>query len=400
MVTINVDDTNKEVRPPVAPVIDLGNMERTVVQDYSNPNEVYYKLYGTPAPWAGPTGKASASDVFKDTGQTFEQAQTIAKSSDILQAVARMQDVLKADNQNNRAAPEDVTIKSVMAAQGGLRLPGSGEKVTDIDIQNAYERFHPTPEQGDKQVNIAKVNEMLEPVTHVRAGPVKHALDPSQPLSLTAKDIYARNDKFKTDLGAGDFELVKNLGGSPVLKDKATGINYLQEQSSANYYPVKLEGLTPAEVIKSNNFGFVEFTKDNALIVKDRNTNLKYKRDTPDGNYFPIGTTMGSFGVPIKQNKPSYKPKPTSGFMGLFNEIKQDTKKSVLRPKPVVKKQNTLKSSIPKSVQKYNYAPVLTSTSLLWGDGQTKSNKSAKPVTKKKTQKQYSAWEQVMGVRD
>jgi hypothetical protein len=382
-------------------------MERSVVQDYSNPNEVYYKLYGAPAPYVGASG--TATDVFKNTGQTFGQAQNIAKSSDILQSVARMQDVLKAENQNNRAAPEDITIKSVMDAQGGLRLPGSGEKVDATAIQNAYERFHPTPENGDKQDNIKIVTEMLEPAKHVRPGPVTHALDPnakkmespiSRPLSLTAKDIYARNDKFKTDLGAGGFELVKNLGGSPVLKDKATGINYLQEQSSANYYPVKLEGLTPAEVIKSNSFGFVEFTKDDGLILKDKNTNLKYKRDTPDGNYFPIGTTMGSFGVPIKQNKPSYKPKPTSGFMGLFNEIKQDTKKSIPRPKPRVKKQNTLKSSIPKSIQKSKYAPVLTSTSLLWGNGQNKPNKPNKSVSKKKTQKQYSAWEQVMGVRD
>jgi hypothetical protein len=86
--------------------------------------------------------------------------------------------------------------------------------------------------------------------------------------------------------------------------------------------------------------------------------------------------------------------------MGLFNEIKQDTKKSVPQPKPLVKKQNTLKSSIPKIIQKSKYAPVLTNTSLLWGNGQNKPNKPNKSVSKKKTKNQYSAWEQVMGVRD
>jgi hypothetical protein len=51
-----------------------------VVNNYDNPNEVYYCLYGKPAPYFGADGKpnSSAEDIFKNTGLSFKQAQILA----------------------------------------------------------------------------------------------------------------------------------------------------------------------------------------------------------------------------------------------------------------------------------------------------------------------------------
>lgn len=106
-----------------------------VVQDYSNPNEVYMRLYGKPAPYVGADG--TADQIFKGTGISFNEGQTYAKARDTMEAVEHTQDVINAANRSNYS-PEISTLKSYMRAQEGLRLPGSGERVSPENIKTAY----------------------------------------------------------------------------------------------------------------------------------------------------------------------------------------------------------------------------------------------------------------------
>lgn len=308
-----------------------------VVQDYGNPNEVYMKLYGKPAPYVGAGG--TAEQIFANTGINPEQGRGYALGHDILQAAEHTKDVIAANNQNSKGA-SNVTLSSVMSAQGGLKLPGSGVKVNMDQIKDAIKIYTPVSPglaaKAQEAIDYSysqKVKQIVEPETSITG-----------PLSI---------DKY------GRWEL--------------TSVPGLIESSGSPGSPLpKMETLT--------KYGYTS-DKDN---VYDITGKLVAKRDAW-GNVIPL--SIGSFGSSKQKPRPTPQHRSaSSGFMGIFKEVKQAIPK-----KPMVKKSVSIpKSNIPKSILKSKPVSVL---GVITNTPNKKQPVKKTPISKKP----YSAWEDIMG---
>ncbi len=322
--------------------------EGVVVTDYNNPNEVYMKLYGVPAPYVGAEGKPQ--EVFKNTGMSYESAQATAKALDTVYMYQKAQDVANSQSTSqgqNGGDAHFVSADTVIGLNGGLRLP-SGDRVSGSDISAAYKALGiPQPVQKNTESPKSQSQQSVSP--------------PPQPTPSGTQSPYS----WKSASGE-PITLVTDPMSGKLSKDES------KELSNKIY-------ANPDQYKKTaNNIGGETiYDKVNKVYYSISSDGRISKPFTMTDNGVPIGTFGSKRNMRPQKKVAAQKP---MGFMTAFNAIKKEVKKQPSKPiyKPTIKQ--TLK---PK--------PVQDAYGDLWSGIAFGEKKKLKPKTIKKTN--GSAWE-------
>jgi hypothetical protein len=360
---------------------------------------------------------------------SFDQSRAHALVENTRDAIERLKDVAAAETQLRSSRGElvgqggaayPVTVDERLDKEGnpvpgtgiinasGLRLPGSGILLNKQQVQDI---LNPQTARNSSLTNDPILKWAQQPLYQLNPpkGDTASAPEPTKSASASGKPETTSDPKLKniaidmlrvTSDTTQFFPSVMGAAGFPVLnKEDANKINNLNDvadqlnaarrtvydplngigqphYAAAKLYIDILEKINNGDKVDQKLFNTLTSVQQQILITYAKYIKSKY-------------SSNGSFGAPQrKQPKTNKKPAHATGFMSIFNDVKNDTKKP--KVKQTVKVESVLK---PKYVTS-------TTDGSVWGDILNRPAK--KPVTTKKkpvVKKQMSAWEQVMGRR-